>query len=132
MICYTSSGANLAVHFCGGKINSVAFSEHDANCGMENSLCNRSLSNHLHDLKNADTCCKNQLLKNKTKFETLIQKDILEFGSNGFALNLLLPQTIGSLFIPEPTDFAEISPHSQLSSRLTKRKVYLLCENFRI
>ncbi len=121
----------MAIHFCGGNINKIAFSEHDANCGMEEVACTSASFTHSSNLKKADNCCENQLIK-ASKLETVKQKDLSEIATNSFTINWLLPQTDSKLFVDEPLNRDYISLHNQRLPLFTKYGAYLFYQNFRI
>nr|WP_294899587.1 hypothetical protein [uncultured Pedobacter sp.] len=130
MICYTSSGMNLFMHTCGGKLSKLSFSEADANCGMENSrldyqaFCKSSLDN-------VDTCCKNHSLKSP-HHNQIIEKADSQLTKNAW---IFLPtQFLGLQYLIDHnfklTDV--ISPHLKQPVYINpKIDIYVLLQNFR-
>ncbi|MBC7652906.1 MAG: hypothetical protein H7098_00365 [Oligoflexus sp.] len=132
MICYTSSGINLFVHFCGGKIYTICLSKIDAACGMEKTDCQSLSSKYTNNITNADSCCKNSLVKNKAKFNTFEKVDYSSFFSQIFAPDFYIIVSKNILLCGYSNNYEDITPHFLTSPFRSEKNIYMVNQNFRI
>ncbi|MDA9554626.1 hypothetical protein N9R54_00190 [Pelobium sp.] len=129
MICYTSSGINLFMHTCGGKLSELSFSEADANCGMENSkmqyhnYCKSSLDS-------VDACCQNHSVKSPHHIQILEKVDSQPTKNIS---TIVAPQFfVLQNFVYHLKLVEVISPHLRYQVDINPKKViYLMVQNFR-
>ena len=131
MICYTSSGVNLFVHVCEGKISNFSFSETEAGCGMENKICEFSKTNHKTAFKTVNDCCKNHSVKADLKTQKSENTENLNFFLNGQKNSAIILESFNRLFGYQFNEFEDISPHYGLIKSVVKKGIYLLFQNFR-
>jgi hypothetical protein len=131
MICYTSSGMNLFVHVCSGKISNLSFSETETGCGMETKVCEYSKVNHKTAFNGINDCCKNHSLKTNLKVQSSEKTDNLNLFLNIYKINAIISPLLNQLIGIQLTDFDEIRPHIKSLNLAVKKGIYLLFQNFR-
>lgn len=130
MICYTSSGMNLFMHTCGGKLSKLSFAEADANCGMENS----KMQYHTYcksSLDNVNMCCQNHSVKSPHHVQILEKADSQPTKN---IATIVTPQFFSlQNFVYHHMKLIEvISPHLRYRVDIDPKKViYLMVQNFR-
>ena len=132
MICYTSSGFNLFIHFCGGKIYTLSLSQKDATCGMEKTDCQSISLKYSNHVINAANCCNNSLVKNKTKITTYEKVNYSPILAQTSTPNFYLIFNQNNSFCRHVSDFEDINSHFLSSSLPHKETIYLANQNFRI
>lgn len=131
MICYTSSGINLFIHVCGGRVSNFSLTASEAVCSMEKRVCEFSKVNFNIAFKDVNDCCKNHSVKASLKVQTSENIDHLNLSLSSQKINVFLLPSISHLLEYQLNEFVEISPHFIPINSTIKKGIYLLIQNFR-
>jgi len=131
MICYTSSGINLFVHICGGKIRNCSLIKTEAGCGMETKICKSSESHHKTTFNNVNNCCNNLSINSNLKIKSYEKVDKLNVLLNFQIIRTNISPILNHLLGYQNNDFDDISPHLISENLPVKNNIYLFFQNFR-
>jgi hypothetical protein len=131
MICYTSSGINLFIHVCGGKVSNFSLTAKEVVCSMETKVCEFSKVNHKTAFNDVNDCCKNHSVKTSLKVQTSENIDNLDLSLSSQKINAFFIPSISYLLGYQLNEFIEISPHFIPINSTLKNGIYLFLQNFR-
>lgn len=98
---------------------------------METQSCTSSKSHHQQSVKEKSSCCKNLLLKNKSKVQNLEKAEKSSLSSNLIKASFPLYYQALALTPFHLRQHDYVNPHPQREFLSPKNSIYLLVQNFR-